>query len=148
MKKLLTALVLGVALTSGCSAQTIGIDIGSIHLPKHEWQHGFNPGVYYVSEEGLTAGLFLNSIGRVSGLLGVTAEANALAFTVGAVSGYQYKPVGRHTEGSSPGYITFFLQGSYRLPFEVMEMHPRVGVIPGFQGTSTVITFSIERKLN
>ena len=143
-----------------CPADTIGLDLASVHVPDHG-QHDFNPGLYWKSRDGLTLGAYSNSYARLSMYAGLTIEHGPFALTVGVVSGYE-----RHTvdckrtlaidrqgfmnvcgeSSGSPGYFTALVAPSVRLP-EVLGVVPRVTLLPGLHGGSTTFHLSLEREL-
>lgn len=157
MKKLLAPLL--ILASSLAAGQTVGIDIGSIHVPKRAGQENFNPGVYYVSEDGLTAGIYQNTIKRTSLLLGITLEHGPWDLMVGVVSGYQRKtfigvcddgvkignPHNPCYRGNSPGFFSPAVSAGYRIPIEVLGVSPRVSVVPGFRGSSWCLHGSVEK---
>ncbi|HEX6707896.1 MAG TPA: hypothetical protein VF169_24340 [Albitalea sp.] len=65
----------------------MGVHLASVHLP----QRGFNntnPGLYYRTDAGWTAGAYRNSLRRTSAYAGLTWDWGRLSLTGGAVSGY------------------------------------------------------------
>lgn len=72
----------------------IGLHLVSAHVPDDQYMHNSNPGIYFRTESGWTAGVYRNSLQRTSVYGGFTfttdvVEALPLSLTVGAVSGYQ-----------------------------------------------------------
>lgn len=83
--------LLACALVTLCSlsqAQTVGMHIGTYHMNRDAGFNEINPGVYYKHSNGLTAGLYHNSEGRLSIYGGVTAENQYVGATLGVVTGY------------------------------------------------------------
>lgn len=159
----------GVASCSHAKAQTIGLHVASVHVPAHDYQKNFNPGIYARLDNGVTLGAYSNTLGRAS-FYGAwtTPEFYRLSLTIGAVSGYQKKLVKTETvqcvapegsmcinptyqvgyyEGSSSGAVTLMLAPSIRGP-ELMGLTPRLSIIPRMgAGSSTVLHLSIEKAL-
>jgi len=153
-------------------AQVVGLHLASIHIPAHEDQHNFNPGIYARLDNGATLGTYHNTLGKQTFYAGYTLERGPFALTVGIANGYQrYETVtlgavkpctiqqaaanngacmqqARHTE-TSPGtkaYLTLMLAPSVRLP-DLFGIVPRISYIPGLAGSSNVFHLSIERAL-
>ena len=82
---LVAAAMLG-ALTEA-RAGTIGVHVASMHFPERDFNN-FNPGLYYRSDLGWTAGAYRNSLRQVSAYAGYTWERGVFGLTAGAVSGY------------------------------------------------------------
>lgn len=80
--------VLVLAVMGNLHAQTVGMHIGTYHMNRDAGFNEFNPGVYYKHSNGLTAGLYHNSEGRMSIYGGVTAENQYVGATLGVVTGY------------------------------------------------------------
>jgi hypothetical protein len=150
----------------------VGLHLVSIHVPAHEGQHNFNPGIYGRLVNGVTLGTYLNTLGKQTFYGGYTVERGPFALTLGAASGYQrhetvtlgaMKPCtleqaaayggacmqqSQHTD-TSPGtkaYLTPMLAPSVRLP-DLFGIIPRVSYIPGLAGSSNVFHLSVERAL-
>ncbi len=70
------------------SAGTIGLHIASQHFPAKRYNNS-NPGIYYRTDEGWTAGTYRNSIRRQSVYAGYTWKFGRLDVTTAAVTGYQ-----------------------------------------------------------
>lgn len=70
---------------------TIGLHLVSAHVPGHDGQNNHNFGAYVVTESGLTAGFYENTIKRTSLYVGQTFDVGPLDVGVGVVSGYQRK---------------------------------------------------------
>jgi hypothetical protein len=68
-------------------AGTLGLHLASAHLPQRHFNNT-NPGLYYRSDEGWTAGAYRNSLRRTSAYAGYTWGWGRLAVTGGAVTGY------------------------------------------------------------
>lgn len=74
------------------SAVILGLHLATAHLgPFADTKSPINPGIYVRAESGLTAGVYRNSVHRLSSYAGWTWETpnGRFALTVGAVSGYQ-----------------------------------------------------------
>jgi len=70
----------------------IGIDLGTLH-DHPQGLCNLNPGIYWITDSGLTAGLVRNSECRLGAWGGYTKTAGAFSLTVGAVTGYRSAPV-------------------------------------------------------
>ena len=77
----------GLLATPSARAGTIGLHLASAHMPERHFNNT-NPGLYYRSDEGWTAGAYRNSLRRTSDYAGYTWEWGRLAVTGGAVTGY------------------------------------------------------------
>lgn len=77
-----------VLLAPAARSETVGLHLASAHVPQRQFNNT-NPGVYYRSDAGWTAGGYRNSLRRTSVYAGYTWEYRALALTAGAVTGYQ-----------------------------------------------------------
>lgn len=86
---------------------TIGIMLASTHLgPMNEGalRSVMTPGLYVVHSSGVTAGVYRNTMGRASVLLGYTHDlGNGWAVSAGAVSGYPQTSTGYASEHSRVG---------------------------------------------
>ena len=74
----------------GARAQTVGLHLVSIHVPAHEGQHNFNPGIYGRLVNGVTLGTYLNTLGKQTFYGGYTVERGPFALTLGASIGVRY----------------------------------------------------------
>lgn len=68
-------------------AGTIGLHIGSHHMPSKNYNNS-NPGLYYRTDEGWTAGFYRNSLRKDSVYAGYTWKFGALDVTTAGVTGY------------------------------------------------------------
>jgi len=82
----LAALALS-ACASVAVAGTVGAHIGSVHIPQADFNN-VNPGLYYRSDAGWTAGAYRNSLRRGSVYAGYTWQYSHFGLTAGAVTGY------------------------------------------------------------
>lgn len=69
-------------------AGTVGLHLGSVHLPKKDFNN-VNPGIYYQWDSGVTVGTFYNSERRQSVYAGWTWEWGRLNLTAGLITGYR-----------------------------------------------------------
>lgn len=111
-----------------------------LHSATLHWEHGLNPsnpGLYYISTNGLTFGAYRNSYFKPSFYAGLTVETDSRRFAVSlaVVTGYE------HHNKPFKGPLTPFLNPSYRLP--VGEYGALRFSLPNFQG----IHLSLERDL-
>jgi hypothetical protein len=74
-------------LATGARADTVGLHLASVHMPARHFNNT-NPGVYYRSDDGWTAGGYHNSLRRTSAYAGFTWQYGALGLTAGGVTGY------------------------------------------------------------
>lgn len=157
---------IALAVTPSCVfGQTVGVHVGSVHVPAFDGQQNFNPGAYVKHESGFVAGGYRNTLGRASFYAAYAYEpewAGPFAVTVGVVSGYQAKtrPVACNTaqvaakltnctwtDGTSRGALTLMLAPSVTLP-SVAGVTPRLSIIPRIGAArSTVVHFSLEKPL-
>lgn len=145
------------------AALTLGVHLASVHVPARDGQQNVNPGIYLRTEDGLTAGLYRNTLSRTSAYLGLTADAGPFSLTAGLISGYQTKRRGATCaeakvtvrrdigqcwidEGYSRGAVTPFLAPSVRLPL-ADQWAGRLTYLPSIGDTnrSSAVHFSIER---
>lgn len=153
MKRALLALLLA---SGAAQAQTtIGLHLASHHFEQRDYQRNFNPGIYVRTEDGWTAGVYRNTLGRTSVYGGYTI-GDQVALTVGVVSGYQIRhewapplPGGQCSNGPPPCYrelgtshhaLNLMVAPSVRLG------PARVSFIPGLGNASSVLHLSIERR--
>jgi hypothetical protein len=77
------------ALRAPCArADTVGLHLASVHTPARHFNNT-NPGLYYRSDDGWTAGGYRNSLRHTSVYAGYTWQYGALGLTTGGVTGYQ-----------------------------------------------------------
>lgn len=93
MYKLLACAFLFFVVSSSGAAENSGGRVIGVHMLSIHDKSGFNtvtPGVYYKSQNGLTAGILNNSESRVGMYVGKTFESDEKVFglTVGAITGY------------------------------------------------------------
>ena len=69
---------------------TIGLHLVSHHMPAKNYNNT-NPGLYYRTEDGWTAGAYRNSLSRTSAYAGYTWKFGALDITTAVVTGYFHK---------------------------------------------------------
>jgi hypothetical protein len=113
----------------------IGLHLLSHHFPDKDYQENFNPGIYVRAENGLTGGIYRNTLGRTSVYAGWTF-GDRVALTIGGVTGYQLKD----GFGMSNAYITPMIAPSVRLGPARFSVIPRVG------NSAAVLHLSVERK--
>ena len=87
--KLLAALLL---LPASALAGTVGLHLGSVHLPKKDFNN-VNPGIYYRWDNGATLGTFYNSERRQSVYAGWSWQWGWAGLTAGAITGYRRSAV-------------------------------------------------------
>jgi hypothetical protein len=90
MFRLICTALLAVAaflLAPWAQAGTIGLHIGSHHMPSKDYNNS-NPGMYYRADEGWTAGFYRNSLRKDSVYAGYTWKFGALDVTTAGVTGY------------------------------------------------------------
>ena len=83
--------VLGTAGTLA-HAGTLGVHIGSHHFPAQQYNN-FNPGAYYIHDNGATVGTYYNSERRQSVYAGWTWDSGPWRLQVGAITGYERSAV-------------------------------------------------------
>lgn len=70
-------------------AGTVGLHLASVHIPARSAYNNVNPGVYYRSDAGWTAGMYHNSLSRPSACAGYTLQYGRFGLTAGGATGYQ-----------------------------------------------------------
>ena len=101
MRKILCALALSL-LSSLAHAQTIGAHLGTAH-----WQPGLNntnPGIYYVSENGITVGGYYNSYRKPTFYAGLTIQEGNFGLSLVGATGYKERTGWTITPILSPSY--------------------------------------------
>ena len=73
-------------------AGTLGVHIGSQHFPAQQYNN-FNPGAYYIHDNGATVGTYYNSERRQSVYAGWTWDSGPWRLQVGAITGYERRAV-------------------------------------------------------
>ena len=73
-------------------AGTLGLHIGSQHFPAQQYNN-FNPGAYYIHDNGATVGTYYNSERRQSVYAGWTWDSGPWRLQVGAITGYERSAV-------------------------------------------------------
>lgn len=89
MKRIAALLLL--ALAGWAQAGTLGLHIGSQHFPAQQY-NDFNPGVYYISDQGWTAGTYYNSERKQSVYAGKSWDYGPFRLQAGFITGYS-RPV-------------------------------------------------------
>ena len=84
------ALLAAGAFAAPASAGDFGVHLGSVHFPQRDFNN-VNPGLYWRSDAGWTAGAYRNSLRRTSAYAGLTWQWGRLALTAGGVTGYADK---------------------------------------------------------
>ena len=94
MFKTVLTMLLAVVSAATCTpapAADLGIHLGTYHT-RHGVYNNANPGVYVRADNGLTAGVYLNSLSKVSTYAGWTTSTQAgpveLSLTLGGITGY------------------------------------------------------------
>lgn len=151
---------------------TIGLHVASVHVPAHDGQNNFNPGIYVKHESGWAGGVYRNTIKRTTFWGGYELSHGPLSLTLGVASGYDIRKttgpcpatavveVDTHSRSSTrPGKpemcewrsgfskhkLTPLIAPSVALP-TVLEATPRITWVPGIKGrSSNVLHLSIER---
>lgn len=67
----------------------IGLHLFSHHAPELPEQNNRNFGAFIITESGLTAGFYRNTIRRTSAYLGYYAEWQHVTLRVGGITGYR-----------------------------------------------------------
>jgi len=157
------ALAVAILLLAGAArAQTVGLDLASLHIPSGKGMRDINPGLYVETDSRLVAGTYLNSLGRMSVFAGASVDRGAVSLTAGLVYGYQRRQINCTTAwvGQTPvlgrvcgesdgmrGAIAPLLNPSVRLP-AIMGFTPRVVLVPPWsRGSSAVLHLAVQRHL-
>jgi len=131
----------------------LGLHLASHHFPNRDYFENSNPGIYGRAENGLTAGVYRNTLGRTSVYGGVTL-GDQYAVTLGVVSGYDKRPVDipRCDNGLYPDATHPCTRGSSNHKWAPMiapsvRLGPaRVSIIPRIGDSASVVHLSVERK--
>ncbi len=75
-----------------CTTLALGVHLASYHASPLPYQNNINPGVY-VECDGWTTGVYRNTLRRTSVYAGYALRSGPFGLTLGAVSGYQKKPI-------------------------------------------------------
>jgi hypothetical protein len=68
----------------------VGLHLASVHVPAHDWQDNFNPGIYAQHvDTGITLGTYHNTLGRQTVYAGWTYDWGPASVTLGAATGYK-----------------------------------------------------------
>jgi hypothetical protein len=126
------------------AAVTVGLHIGSAHMPDNWWHENLNPGVY-VRFDQWQAGVYRNTYRRTTAYLGYVQPLGPVDLMVGVASGYQRKCTawvyggesGISCQGFSRGFIGPAAALSYQLPIDVLGARPRLWFMPS-RGTSAI----------
>jgi hypothetical protein len=130
-----TVFLVAATLMAPCAmADTIGLHIGSHHMPAKNYNNR-NPGLYYRTDEGWTAGLYRNSLKKDSVYAGYTWKFGALDVTTAGVTGYFHA-------------VQPLLVPSVSLP-SVYGITPRIAYIPRVEKKigSHVVHLMVEMQL-
>lgn len=125
-------------LPKSCSADTLGLHVGSQHFPARNYNN-FNPGAYYRWDSGWTVGGYYNSVRRFSFYFGrqwdygLTPGLSA-NLTAGAVTGYADK--------LRPLLVPSFTFGDFSGPKFRLAYLPRVE-----KGGAAVVHVAVEWEL-
>jgi len=127
------ALLAAIALPAGATEadapkDTIGIHLVSQHFPSADYNN-VNPGVYYRLAEGPVAGLYRNSVRRLSVYAGYTWQWGRFDLTTGAVTGYAngaqlllVPSVGLFTVGGVTARLAYIPRIEKRIGSNVMHL--------------------------
>ena len=85
-------LILALALSGMAHAGTLGFHLASQHFPAQQYNN-FNPGAYYIHDNGATVGTYYNSERRQSVYAGWTWDSGPWRLQVGAITGYKRRAV-------------------------------------------------------
>jgi len=85
------AFSLVVLAVSKCNADTVGVHLVSAH--QGGGYNNVNPGVFYRTDSGWTAGAYHNSVSKLSVYAGRTWGYGRLGLTLGLATGYPLAPV-------------------------------------------------------
>ena len=147
MTKYLLLLALALTAHQQASAEAVvGLHLVSAHIPNKSWTNNYNPGIYVKADNGLTVGVYYNTLSRVSVYAGYTLEAWPFALVLGATSGYKkHLSPGGGMRGTSNGYLSLMLAPSVKLPVEAWGVSPRLSFVPRIGSGSSVFHLSVER---
>lgn len=146
---------------------TGGLHLGSQHFPAKEYSNS-NPGAY-LRFDSVQVGAYRNSYGRPTVYAGWVQPVGPVDLMLGVASGYDrrcsthtnttitkevspdgirtatYRTTWEECYGFSKTKLAPLAAISYTLP-EVAHATPRVWLMPGIKGSSTVLHLSIEHK--
>lgn len=97
----------------------------------------------------MTVGTYKNTLNRQSTYLAYTFDYEVLGvstgLSVGAISGYQRKKVGKTIRGTTNSVLSPMLAPSVALP-GALGVTPRLSYIPGVGNSASVFHLSFEHK--
>lgn len=112
-------------------AITLGLHLMSHHLPERDGLSDINPGVYVLTERGITAGVLRNSLGRLSVYGGWSTDIGPFSLTLGAM---------RYSRPDSYTVLPLAIP-SYKVTENV-----RLSLIPSVRGSAALVHLSVEFK--
>ena len=141
MKTTIAILLAAFAATAAAEPVTVGVHLGSVHIPKKPYHNNVNPGVY-VRYADWTVGTYKNTISRQTVYLGYSKElGGGFEAMAGGATGYQRKcePV---CYGFSRGAVAPIIGLTYSP--KTSGIRPRFWFTPGLMGASSVLHLSVE----
>jgi hypothetical protein len=148
--------VMAMLVSTAQAETTVGLHLGSVHLPSYSWQNDVNPGAY-IRIDGWTAGAYYNTYKRPSVYAGYTFVNGPFSVTVGAVSGYRIKQhAGACMDGTYGTTAQPCNEGAVHgalaplvVPSVLFFDNVRVSLLPGVPGNKqsyTAVHLSIEKS--
>lgn len=139
------ALTLAALLCAGAAqAVTIGVHVGSAHLPAKDGQNNVNPGLY-IRAEAWTVGAYHNTYRETTVYAARTLMTWRGFEVVGGVAyGYQFHTVAGREYGASRGAFTPMAGLTYALPVRLLGAQPRLWLLPPTPKNSGVVHLSLE----
>lgn len=141
------ALLLAALLAAGAAHAeplTIGVHMGSVHLPAKDGQNNVNPG-FYIRADAWTVGAYHNTYRETTVYAARTLTTwRGLEVVAGVAYGYQFHTVAGREYGASPGALAPMAGLTYAPPVRLFGAQPRIWVIPPTPKNSGVVHLSME----
>lgn len=132
--------------STDCHAEglTIGVHVGSQHLPAKPGQNNVNPGLY-VRADSWMVGAYHNTYRETTVYAARTVtEWRSIELVAGVAYGYQYHTVAGVAYGASRGAFTPMAGLTYAPDVKIMGARPRIWLLPPTPKNSGVLHLSLE----
>jgi hypothetical protein len=140
----LAVALIGMFVTLPAHAQTVGLHIGSHHFPQ-TGQNNANPGIYVMTEDLWTAGIYKNSGRKTTVYAGKGYHLGPIDIGAALATGYKRECNENGCWGFSRWAITPVVTLSYAAP-AILGVSPRVWFSPPVGNASAVVHVSLETK--
>lgn len=122
------------------AAVSVGLHLGSVHVPAKDYQRNTNPGVFVMGDE-FVGGVYANSIGRTT-VYGAYRHELGHGFSVAAGLGTGYQE--KDGLGFSRGALAPVVALIYESPIRFLGASPVVFLVPGTNKSSTVANLGLK----